>query len=301
MKSIIKSYVNLTKPTIVLLFALTGLSAMVIERTLMDSPMKFWMILLGITLSAGSANALNMYFDRDIDEIMQRTRVKRPLPLNQIPPESAYRFGMILGAISTGILWYFGSPLAAALGVFTIVFYVGVYTLYLKRRTPYNIVIGGAAGATAPLIGWAAATGNLWGPGSLIPWLLFLIIFMWTPPHFWALALVMKDDYAKANIPMLPNVAGEKRTRVEILAYAILLVALTFWPALVQTGGISYTIGSSILGLLFIHRCYLLIKQKTHRAAYAVFGYSIVYLFILFILLMVGSINTSPYWLTAGL
>ncbi len=296
MKSIIRSYVNLTKPTIVLLFALTGIAAMVIERTLMDHPFQFWMVFLGIVLTASSANALNMYCDRDIDQIMKRTRAKRPLPLNQIPPLHALIFGLVIGVIATALLWYFGSLTAAAVGVFTIAFYVGFYTLYLKRRTPYNIVIGGAAGATAPLIGWAAATGNLWGPGASIPWLLFLIIFIWTPPHFWALALVMKQDYEQAKIPMLPNVAGDERTRVEIILYSILLVGLTFWPALLRTGGLPYIIGSILLGILFLHRCVVLFRTRTDRSAYAVFGYSIIYLFVLFILLMIGSINTIPYW-----
>jgi len=174
MKSVIASYVNLTKPTIVLLFSLTGLTAIVAEGSMVHQPIRFAMVILAITLTACSANALNMFFDRDIDEVMKRTRKKRALPLKQISPRSALIFGLVLGVMAIGILLYYANPLSAFIGAFTIFFYVVIYTLYLKRRTPYNIVIGGAAGATAPLMGWAAATGHI----SLLAWILFLIIFV---------------------------------------------------------------------------------------------------------------------------
>lgn len=259
---------------------------MVVEGSLLQSPFKFFLVLVSITLCAGSANALNMYVDRDIDQIMQRTRRKRPLPLKQISPLNALWFGIILGAVSTGILIAVSSFLAALIGVATILFYVCVYTLYLKRRTPYNIVIGGAAGATAPLMGWAAASGEI----SNLAWLLFFIIFMWTPPHFWALALVIKDDYKEAKVPMLPVVAGDKRTRIEIFIYSLLLIPLTLLPILIQAGGTTYLVGSVLLGLAFIYLAFDLLKKKTDRSAYMLFGYSIVYLLILFTLLMVGAL-----------
>jgi heme o synthase len=286
MKSVISSYVSLTKPTIVLLFALTGLTAMVAEGSLLQEPGRMWVILVGIILTAGSANALNMYFDRDIDLIMKRTRKRRPLPLQQISPNHALWFGIITGAVATGLLLWFANLLSALIGVGTILFYVGIYTLILKRRTPYNIVIGGAAGATAPLIGWAAATGEI----SLSAWLMFLIIFMWTPPHFWALALVVKEDYREAKVPMLPVVAGEKRTRIEMLIYTILLVPLTLAPALVRLGGPTYSIGSVILDIIFVWEALIVIRKKTDKSAYAMFWYSIIYLLALFFLLMVGAL-----------
>ncbi|MBK9294074.1 MAG: protoheme IX farnesyltransferase [Oligoflexia bacterium] len=286
MKSVITSYINLTKPTIVLLFVLTGASAMVVEGSLLSEPFKFFLILLAITFCAASANALNMYADRDIDEIMQRTRKKRPLPLKQVTPIKALWFGIILGALSTIILLSVSNLLAASLSVATILFYVCVYTMYLKRRTPYNIVIGGAAGATAPLIGWAAASGEI----SYLAWLLFLIIFMWTPPHFWALALVIKNDYKDAGVPMLPVVSGDRRTRIEIFIYSLLLIPLTLLPILITAGGSTYLIGSIVLGLLFIYFAYNLLVKKTDKSAYALFGFSIVYLLVLFTLLMVGAL-----------
>ena len=290
MKSIASSYLNLTKPTIVFSFVVTGLAAMVVEGSLLHDPVKLLAILIGITLTAGSANALNMYFDRDIDEIMKRTRAKRPIPQKEISPLNALRFGLILGLIATALLWWCGNPLAAMLGVATILFYVVVYTLYLKRRTPYNIVIGGAAGATAPLIGWAAATGHI----SMSAWLMFLIIFIWTPPHFWALALVVKNDYKEANVPMLPVVAGDRRTRIEIAVYSVLLIALSLAPVLIRAGGIIYALGGVILGFLFLKQTYSMFKLKTDKSAYSLFGYSIVYLLLLFTLLMVGALVHGP-------
>lgn len=294
MKSTIQSYINLTKPTIVFSFALTGFAAMVIERSLLQTPVNFWLVLVGICLTAGSANALNMYFDRDIDQIMTRTKRKRPIPLKTIPPNRALAFGLTLGVIATAILTIYGNALAAGMGVATIFFYIFIYTLFLKRRTPYNIVIGGAAGATAPLIGWAAATNNLTSLEAAVPWLLFLIIFMWTPPHFWALALVLREDYKNAKVPMLPVVAGEKRTRTEILVYSFLLVALTLIPTLIKPGGLIYLVGSSLLGAIFILQAYKVTKEKTDRAAYTLFGYSIVYLILLFMLLMAGALVNKP-------
>lgn len=287
MKSVISAYVNLTKPTIVLTFALTGLTAIVVEGSMLHDPLKLGMVLVAITLTAGSANALNMFFDRDIDEVMKRTRKKRSLPLKKVTPQNALRFGMILGVIATGLLLYFANFLTAAIGVFTIFFYVVIYTLYLKRRTPYNIVIGGAAGATAPLMGWAAAANHI----SFLAWILFLIIFIWTPPHFWALALVVKEDYREAKVPMLPVVFGDHRTRMEILFYSLLLIPLSLAPVLIKAGGLTYLISGGILGLVFLSLTYVLLKKKDNKSAYMLFGYSILYILLLFTFLMVGTIT----------
>ncbi|MCC6277593.1 MAG: protoheme IX farnesyltransferase [Oligoflexia bacterium] len=284
MKSVISSYVRLTKPTIVLLFALTGFTALYIEGSLLSHPLRLAVVMFGICLTAGSANALNMYFDRDIDELMARTKKKRPLPLKSLSPTQALYFGVITGFIAMGCLIWAGSTLSAALGLFTILFYVGVYTLYLKRRTPYNIVIGGAAGATAPLMAWAAGSQNI----DLLAWVLFLIIFMWTPPHFWALALVVKDDYKEAKVPMLPVVAGDERTRWEILIYTVLLVPLTFLPVLTKAGGLVYLGAAAILNLIFVKMALKLKKDRNNNTAYRMFGFSIVYLFGLFLALIAG-------------
>jgi protoheme IX farnesyltransferase len=286
MKSAISSYVNLTKPTIVLLFSLTGLTAIVLEGSLLHDPLRLGIILLAITLTAGSANSLNMFFDRDIDEIMKRTRLKRSIPNKKVEPINALRFGILLGVLATGLLLWVANPLTAFLGVFTIFFYVVIYTLYLKRRTPYNIVIGGAAGAMAPLMGWAAATNHI----SMTAWILFLIVFMWTPPHFWALALVIKEDYRQAKVPMLPVVAGDSRTRIEIQIYSILLIPLTLAPVLVKAGGKTYLISGIVLGLIFLRQAFVLLRRKDNKSAYILFGYSIVYLLLLFILLMIGTL-----------
>jgi protoheme IX farnesyltransferase len=290
MKSAITSYINLTKPTIVLLFTLTGLASMVIEGSLLATPLKFFIVLFCIAITAGSANSLNMYFDRDIDEIMKRTKRKRPLPLKTVTPNQALIFGLVLGAIAIGTLLFLTNILTAFLGLATILFYVCFYTLYLKRRTPYNIVIGGAAGATAPLMGWAAGSGHI----SFLAWILFTIIFMWTPPHFWALALVVKEDYRDANVPMLPVVAGDKRTRLEILIYSLILIPLTLVPVLIRTGGVTYLISSILLGALFLRQVFKMMSLKTEKSAYAVFGYSIVYLLALFIFLIIGSVIHRP-------
>src|SRR3990167_3130649 len=206
-----RAYLELTKPRISLLFATTGLAALVLEGSLSTS----WILVLAIFLVGGSANSFNQYFERHIDSQMERTAQKRPLPLKKMSPLSALSFSIGIGVIGLGMLFQWGSLLASLLGLFTILFYSFFYTLWLKPRTPYNIVIGGAAGAMGPLIAWAAVTGTL----SWIPLAMFAIVFFWTPPHFWALALCCKEDYAKVALPMLPIVAGEEATRKQIFYY----------------------------------------------------------------------------------
>ncbi|MGE5177346.1 MAG: heme o synthase, partial [Hyphomicrobiales bacterium] len=199
-----RDYIELTKPRIVALVLVTAVAGLVVEGSLLAHPLRLLAILFAITMTAGSANAFNQYFERDLDAQMARTRLKRPLPLHRVPPGRALAFAIGIGAASVALLAAVATPLAAWLAFGTIAFYGFFYTLWLKPRTVHNIVIGGAAGAMGPVIAWAAATGSL----ALAPVLMFLVIFLWTPPHFWALALVVQDDYRAVNIPMLPIVRG---------------------------------------------------------------------------------------------
>lgn len=285
-KDTLYSYVQLTKPRIVLLFTLTGIAGLMTEGTLPIDGFAFWMIVLGTTLTAGSANAFNQYIDRDIDAVMERTRKKRPLPQGLITPRHALIYSYVTGVIATALLYIWGNALTAFWGVFTIGFYVGVYTLWLKRRTPYNIVIGGAAGATAPLIGWAAGSGQV----SAAAVAMFLVIFMWTPPHFWALALCVKDEYAQASVPMLPVVAGEAATRLQILIYTVLLLPFTIVPYILGVSGLGYLVAAVILGAEFLRRAILVYSRKTYAVYWGMFGYSIVYLLALYTVMIIDAL-----------
>lgn len=277
----ISAYIGLTKPTIVLLFVVTGAAAVVAEGSLLEQPWKMALVLFAMAMTAGSANALNMYFDRDIDALMDRTKRRRPIPLHKVSPANAARFGLVTGAIAIAFYGFATNWVAAFWSFFTIAFYVGIYTLWLKRRTPYNIVIGGAAGATAPLIGWAAATGHV----SPLAWVLFLIVFLWTPPHFWALAIAIQDDYKAANVPMLPVTHGERRTRIEILLYTILLIPVTLVPYFLHASGKFYLVAASMLGVFYLWKTVQLLGRGTKADAKKLFWVSILYLFLLFIAL----------------
>lgn len=272
------SYLSLTKPRISFLFALTGLAALLIQGTLPTNEGKLWVLVAAIFMVGGSANAFNQYFERDIDAQMTRTAKKRALPQKKIAPLSALIFSILLGCVGTYLLWQKGTLLAALIGLATIIYYSFYYTLWLKPRTPYNIVIGGAAGATGPLIGWAGATGHL----SWAALLMFLIIFFWTPPHFWSLALCIKDDYIRVKYPMLPLVIGDEKTRKQILYYSFTLIPLSVALYLTKELGLFYLISSFILGFLFILEAYRLYKIKTVKAARRLFGFSIVYLLLFF-------------------
>ncbi|MBI4223934.1 MAG: protoheme IX farnesyltransferase [Deltaproteobacteria bacterium] len=283
--SAVLSLITLTKPTIVLSFTLTGAAALVMEGSLLANPERFFMVTLAMLLTAASANGLNQYLERDLDAQMERTRKRRPLPQGKIHPNMALGFSLLLGVLAVAILGIWFNLLSVWLAFGTIAFYIFCYTLWLKPRTHYNIVIGGAAGATAPLIAWAAATGHL----SAAAWILFLIIFTWTPPHFWALALCVKDQYAKAGIPMMPVTKGLERTRQEILWYCILLVPLSLSLYPLDLAGLFYFAGAFILGMLLLGLAFKLKAQRTQRAAFSLFRYSILYLMLLFILLMIDS------------
>jgi len=247
-------------------------------------------LLLGLTVSLflaiSGSTIMNMWYDRDIDAIMQRTR-KRPIPAGRVDPQEAVSFGIVLAIGAVTLMALAVNWLAAGLLAFTIAFYVFVYTMWLKRRTPHNIVIGGAAGAFPPMIGWAAVTGGI----AVEPVLLFLIIFFWTPPHFWALSLTRTEDYARAGVPMLPVVAGPRETRRQILLYAVALVPVGAAPWLLGYAGTAYGATAILAGALmvaFAWRVYLAREgERATRAAKGLFSYSILYLFVLFAVLLV--------------
>jgi protoheme IX farnesyltransferase len=274
----ISAYFSLMKPTIVLLFLVTGFAAIAVEGSLLASPLKLTLVMVAMGLTAGSANALNMFFDRDIDSQMERTRRRRPIPLEKLSPTHAAIFGLITGGIAIAYYAFAINWTAAFWSFFTIAFYVGVYTLWLKRRTPYNIVIGGAAGSTAPLIGWAAATGEI----SPLAWVLFLVVFLWTPPHFWALAIAIQDEYKAAKVPMLPVTHGDHRTRWEIFIYTLLLVPVTLVPYLLGNCGAFYLVSASVLGLGYLVQTVRLLSTKERKDSKKLFWFSILYLFLLF-------------------
>lgn len=271
-------YFRLTKPSIVVLVVVTGGATMAAEGSLFVNPWLCALILLAIVLSAGSANALNQYIDRDIDAIMDRTRTRRPLPQNKLKPFEALVFGISLGVLANLYLWWKTNEIAAIISVATILFYVVIYTLWLKRRHYYNIVIGGAAGATAPLIASAAIAGE----PSLLSWIFFLVIFFWTPPHFWALALAIKPEYEKVRVPMLPNIKGDQRTRTEIFWYTLLLLPLTLAPYFLGSLGLFFLISSTLLWGWYVYKTVVLLKTHQIGSYKRLFLVSIAYLFFLF-------------------
>jgi protoheme IX farnesyltransferase len=270
----LKAYVALTKPRIIELLLITTIPAMVIAAHGWPGTWLVLATLVGGTLSAGGANAINNVVDRDIDVVMRRTH-RRPLPREVISPRAAFWFGAVLGTAGFVFLWVFVNLLAALLSTAALLFYVLVYTMLLKRNTSQNIVIGGAAGGAPALVGWAAVTGSL----TWVPWLLFSIVFLWTPAHFWALAMRYKDDYEAAGIPMLPVLIGERGTSVQIVVYAVLTLAATvvLWP--VASMGVLYGATAVALGVLFVFEAVRLL-DKPDRAM-SLFIYSTVYLTIL--------------------
>ena len=244
--------------------------------------------LAAIALGAGAAGTLNMWYESDLDALMSRTCL-RPIPTGKIKKNQALWFGSFLSILSMGILYYSSNILSVFLLGLTIGFYFFIYTIWLKRRTPQNIVIGGAAGALPPVIGWAVATGTV----SIEPLILFLIIFIWTPSHFWALSLYKSNDYKKANIPMLPVVAGVQKTKLNILVYALLLAPTVTSLYFFNFSSFEYLIISSALTAYYIYLCYLLFKEKNNKTsniiARKIFVYSIFYLFIIFVLILIDS------------
>ncbi len=277
-----RDYLELTKPKVVVLMLITSLVGMFLA-TRAGVP---WQILLfgnlGIGLCAGAAAAVNHVVDRRIDSIMARTH-KRPVTSGRVSPVAALGFALLLAVSGMALLLIFTNPLAAWLTLASLLGYAVIYTGFLKRATPQNIVIGGLAGAAPPLLGWVAVTGEL----TAEPLLLVLIIFAWTPPHFWALAIHRKDEYAKANIPMLPVTHGEHYTKVHILLYTCMMFAVTLLPYAIHMSGLLYLVCAIGLGARFLHWSWVLYRDSKPHAAINTFKYSIWYLFLLFIALLV--------------
>jgi protoheme IX farnesyltransferase len=274
-RQLLGDYAELTKPKVQSLLLLSTITTMYVAGD--PSPLLVLLTCLGGYLSAGGAGAVNHWFDRDIDAQMARTAT-RPVPSGRVSPHAALIFGCVLAALSLLELSLTVNPLAAALSFSGFLGYVLVYTVWLKRRTPQNIVIGGAAGAVPPLVGWAAVTGSVSGTAVL----LFFIVFFWTPPHFWALSLLMKDEYAKVGVPMLPVVRGEAETRRQILLYTVLLYAVTQLPFCAGGFGGIYLACSIVLGLGFIAGAIRLYRQADRRSALQLYLFSLAYLALLF-------------------
>jgi len=277
----VSDYFALLKPRVMTLVVFSGFAGLYAAPGTIH-PFLAAVAVLCIAVGAGAAGAINMWYERDIDAVMDRTR-GRPLPRGRMAPQEALAFGVILSLLSVMLMGLALNWVAAALLALANAFYVFVYTIWLKRRTPQNIVIGGAAGAFPPMIGWAAVTGGV----DLQSIALFALIFMWTPPHFWALALYRQIDYAKAKVPMLPVVAGKAATKRQILLYSLLLAPLGLAPALLGTAGIVYGLVAAAMGAFFVLLALRVLRDESDRAAKQLFGFSILYLFVLFSLIIV--------------
>lgn len=279
--SAMRDFVSLTKPRIISLLLVTTIAPMYVAAS--PSWISVLIVALGGYMMAGGANAVNMYMDRDIDDVMARTRL-RPIPSGRMLPIVVLAFGVSLAVFATWLLGHFVNVLTAALALGGFYFYVFVYTRWLKRTSPQNIVIGGAAGAFPPLVGWAAATGRLELPALY----LFLIVFYWTPPHFWALALLKQKDYGKAGIPMAPLLWGERETMNQMLWYTLILLPLTMLPVAFGAFGLIYLGAAIVLGALLLHGV-LRIRRETiwTKAAWWTYKYSLLYLALLFVAMVV--------------
>ncbi len=279
----VSDFVALLKPRVMTLVVFSGAVGLFVAPGALH-PLLAVVAVLCIAVGSGAAGAINMWYERDIDAVMARTS-DRPLPAGRVAPGDALGFAIVLAVASVVLMAFATNVVAAGLLALAILFYVFVYTVWLKRRTPQNIVIGGAAGAFPPMIGWAAVTGDV----SLVSLTLFAVIFLWTPPHFWALALYRSGDYARAGIPMMPVVAGRASTKRQILAYTLILVPVSLTPALLGGAGLVYAAGAAVLGLMFIASAIRVLREPEgaeDRAAKAMFGFSILYLFLLFAVLL---------------
>jgi heme o synthase len=281
-RRLVSDYVELTKPKVQSLLLFTTVATMEVAGN--PSVGRIALTCIGGYLSAGGAGAVNHYWDRDIDARMART-ADRPVPSGRVSPKAALIYGIVLAALSFALMSATINVLSASLALAGFVGYVGVYTIWLKRRSTQNIVIGGAAGAMPPLVAWAATTGSV----SWTAVYLFAIVFYWTPPHFWALSLLMKDEYAKVGIPMLPVVRGERETRKHILLYTLLLYAVTQLPFCAGGFGVIYLVGSMVLGLAFIAGSWLLYRRADRRSALRLYLFSMLYLALLFATMVVAA------------
>ncbi|MDZ5698833.1 heme o synthase [Chelativorans sp. M5D2P16] len=281
-------FIALLKPRVMSLVVFTAFVGMLLAPA---SPHPFLAVIamLAIAVGAGASGALNMWYDADIDRVMART-ANRPVPRGRVAPGEALGFGLVLSVLSVMTLGLMANWLAASLLAFTIFFYVVVYTMWLKRSTPQNIVIGGAAGALPPMIGWAAVAGTV----TVESLVLFLIIFLWTPPHFWALALFKSGDYARAGIPMMPNVAGERHTKRQIFAYSLAVAVSGVLPAALGFASLAYGVLAAALGGAFVWYAWRVLRledgDRAMRPAKALFGFSLVYLFAIFAALLVDGL-----------
>jgi protoheme IX farnesyltransferase len=281
----VAAYVALTKPRIIELLLITTVPAMIVAERGLPSPWLMLATLIGGTLAAGGANAINCYIDRDIDGVMHRTR-KRPLPAHKVAPSAALVFGAVLGVIGFLFLWGTVNLASAVLATSALLFYVFVYTLVLKRSTPQNIVIGGAAGAAPALVGWSAVTGTVDWPALIM----FAIIFYWTPPHFWALAMRYEREYARAQVPMMPVVYGRDETSKHIVLYSFLLLAMCLALFSVGRMGLVYLTTAVVLNVVFVAWAVRLWRDPTTRRAWGLFKYSIYYLAVLFVAMAVDQL-----------
>ena len=286
--SYLRALFNLMKPRVMSLVIFTcvvGLLIAPVKVNFLDAVFS----IIAVALGSGAAGALNMWYEADLDSVMSRTCL-RPIPTGKVTKKQALIFGISASIISVVVLFFFSNLIATAILATTILFYVIVYTIWLKRKTPQNIVIGGAAGALPPVIGWAIATGDI----SLQPIILFLIIFVWTPSHFWALSLYKTDDYKKANIPMLPVISGIKTTKLNIFVYALLLFPIVLAPFFLKYFGLVYLLISGILSLYYVFICFKLLRTNESRLekiiAKQVFGFSIFYLFMIFSSILVDRV-----------
>ena len=279
----VADFIELMKPRVMSLVVFTGAAGLAVAPGRLH-PVLAAVAVLCIAVAAGASSAINMWYERDIDALMTRTR-NRPLPAGRVEPAEALTLGAMLSLFSVMLMGLALNWVAAGLLALAIAFYVFVYTIWLKRRTPQNIVIGGAAGAFPPMIGWAAATGEVTAASIA----LFALIFFWTPPHFWALALIKSSDYARAGVPMLPVVAGPRETKRQMLIYTLLLLPIALAPTLLGIAGWVYGGGAIALGLLFVLAAMRVWFDESERSAWQMFGYSILYLFALFTLLMVDA------------
>lgn len=285
----VKDYFTLLKPKVMSLVVFSGFAGLWVAPGASEMhPFLIVTAMLCLAINAGAAGAINMWYDRDIDAVMKRTK-NRPLPKNIICPDEALSFGIVLSILSVLTMGLALNWVAAGLLAFANFFYVVIYTIWLKRTTPQNIVIGGAAGAFPPMIGWAAVTGDItWASVAL-----FAIIFFWTPPHFWALALFANEDYKRAGVPMLPVTHGEKRTKIEMLVYSVLMLPIAIAPYWLGVSGLGYAIAAGLITLFFVFTALRVLSikdDKNFKAAKQMFGYSVFYLFAIFLALMIDKV-----------
>ena len=277
-------YLALLKPRVMSLVVFTGFVGLLVAPGTLH-PVLAGIAVLCVAIGAGASGAINMWYDADIDALMRRTQL-RPIPQGRVAKGDALGFGVTLAVAAVAVMGLAVNVMAAGVLAAAIAFYVFIYTMWLKRRTPQNIVIGGAAGAFPPLIGWVAVTGDI----SIEPLILFAIVFVWTPPHFWALALYRSEEYARAGVPMLPVVAGLEETRRQILLYSLALVPLTLMPVVLGFAGLVYALGAATLGALFLASAVRVRTARDESSARRLFGFSIIYLFSIFALLVIDNL-----------